>query len=103
MVFLLRLILASVIGAAGGLGSVWLALTDPRFESAPSIGVWTLAASAADPYAVARDARSGRLPFGAAEGSHWSRGPTWPAASSTRDATTPSPARCRTPRCGRSP
>jgi hypothetical protein len=68
MVFLLRLILASVIGAAGGLGSVWLVLTDPRFESAPTIGAWTLAAAAADPYAVARDARSGRLPFGAAEG-----------------------------------
>jgi hypothetical protein len=68
MVLLLRLILASVIGAGVGLGSVWLALTDPRFERAPTIGPWRLASSAADPYAAARDARSGRLPFGAAEG-----------------------------------
>jgi hypothetical protein len=66
--FLVRLILASVIGAGAGLGSVWLALTDPRFERTPTIGPWRLASSAEDPYGAARDARDGRLPFGAAEG-----------------------------------
>jgi hypothetical protein len=62
------LLITASIGAVGGLGSVWLALTDPRFDVAAHRGEWRVATAASDPYAAARAARAGTLSLGAAEG-----------------------------------
>lgn len=67
----IRLLIATAIGAALGLGSVKLALDDPRADFSPAIGPWRIVAgpeTVSDPYAVARVARAGLVGMGAAEG-----------------------------------
>ncbi len=68
MFLVVRLLVVAVIGAGLGLGSVWLALGDPRLDLTPHLGPWRVAGAASDPYAAARAARAGGLPLGPAEG-----------------------------------
>lgn len=72
MFAILRLLLTAAIGAVLGLGSVWVMLNDPRVDFTPRLGPWRITLSTgeglADPYAIARTARSGRISLGAAEG-----------------------------------
>lgn len=68
MFLVVRVLIVAVLGAGLGLGSVWLALGDPRLDLTPRIGPWRVAAVAADPYAAARAARDGGVPLGPAEG-----------------------------------
>lgn len=67
-----RLLIVTLVGAALGLGSVWLALTHPMTDFSPRIGPWRLATGITpardDPYAAARAARDGLVALGAAEG-----------------------------------
>jgi hypothetical protein len=66
----IRLLIVTLVGAALGLGSVWLALNDPRVDFTDRLGAWRVAAGAAtgDPYTAARVARAGLVGLGAAEG-----------------------------------
>lgn len=70
MLRVVRLLIATVIGAVLGLGSVKLALDDPRADFSPAVGPWRIPAGLAtsDPYALARVARAGLVGLGAAEG-----------------------------------
>ncbi|WP_075218164.1 DUF1214 domain-containing protein [Mongoliimonas terrestris] len=72
MFLVVRLLIIAVIGATAGLGSVWLALESGVFDTAPRIGPWRLQAGgggpSANPYAVAENARAGRIGLGPAEG-----------------------------------
>lgn len=70
MFLVIRLLIVAAIGAGLGLGSVWLALTDPRFDPQQTIGPWEVVGDGAldNPYAAARAARAGRIGLGPAEG-----------------------------------
>jgi hypothetical protein len=68
MMSVLNLLITATVGAVVGLGSVWIALTDPRLAFGTEIGPWQVASQARDPYTAARAARGRTLTLGAAEG-----------------------------------
>ncbi|MCB1487915.1 MAG: DUF1214 domain-containing protein [Bauldia sp.] len=69
---LLNIAIAIVIAAGVGLSSAWLAVERGNIFGLIEIGDWTASPESgspdADPYAVARLARTGELPLGAGEG-----------------------------------
>ena len=72
MRFLIDIAIAVVIAAALGLATAWYAVDRASLFGSMEVGPWTAWPSAgspdADPYAIARLARSGEVPLGAGEG-----------------------------------
>lgn len=72
MSLVIRLLIIAALGAGLGLGSAWALLEREAVDAGALIGPWRVEQAGgspeAHPYAVARNARAGRIQLGAAEG-----------------------------------
>ena len=72
MRFLIDLIIAVAVAVAVGVGSAWYAVSKGHLFGGVTVGAWTAwpqdGSLDADPYALARLARTGEIPLGAGEG-----------------------------------
>ncbi len=72
MRFLIDLVIAVAVAVVVGVGSAWYAVSQGHLFGAVTVGDWTAwpddGTLNADPYALARIARSGEVPLGAGEG-----------------------------------
>jgi len=70
--FLIDLVIAVAVAVVVGVGSAWYAVGQGHLFGAVTVGDWTAwpndGTLDADPYALARIARSGEVPLGAGEG-----------------------------------
>jgi hypothetical protein len=70
--FLIDLVIAVAVAVVVGVGSAWYAVGQGHLFGAVAVGDWTAwpadGTLRADPYALARIARSGEVPLGAGEG-----------------------------------